>query len=169
VINFKGEIPVVPRIRQARMDECPALTELAMRSKAYWGYDGTFMANVRADLEVIPEKFLPGFHVYILETENEMIGFYSLLPEDAETVVLEDLFIEPKHIGRGYGKQLWEHSLRVAQSVGYSKMTLISDPYAESFYARQGAVRTGEIESNALAGRMLPLMEYELRPAKAAS
>jgi N-acetylglutamate synthase-like GNAT family acetyltransferase len=151
---------VVPRIRQARMDECPALTELAMRSKAHWGYDAAFMANVRADIEVIPEKFMPGFHVYILETENEMIGFYSLRPEDAETVVLEDLFIEPKHIGRGYGKQLWEHSLRVAQSVGYSKMTLISDPYAEPFYARQGAVRIGEIESNALAGRMLPLMEY---------
>jgi GNAT superfamily N-acetyltransferase len=151
------------------MDECPVLTELAMRSKAHWGYDAAFMANVRADLEVIPEKFLPGFHVYILETENEMIGFYSLRPEDAGTVALEDLFIEPKHIGRGHGKQLWDHSLRVAQKIGYNRLTLISDPYAEPFYVRQGAIRIGEIESNALAGRMLPLMEYVFRPPNPAS
>jgi N-acetylglutamate synthase-like GNAT family acetyltransferase len=169
MINFKGEVLMVPRIRQARIDECPALTELAMRSKAHWGYDAAFMANVRADLEVIPDKFMPYFHVYILEMENEMIGFYSLRRVDADTVALEDLFIEPKHVGHGYGKQLWDHSLRVAQSIGYRRLTLISDPYAEPFYARQGAVRIGEIESNALAGRMLPLMEYEFKPPKAAS
>ena len=151
---------MVPKIRQARPDECSALTEIAMRSKAHWGYSAEFMANVRADLEVRPEKFMPGFHVYVLETEDEMIGFYSLRPENAESVILEDLFIEPQHIGKGYGKELWDHSLAVAQSLGYRKVTLISDPYAEPFYARQGAVLTGETESNALAGRMLPLMEY---------
>ena len=151
---------MVPRIRQARPDECGALTELAMRSKAHWGYDAAFMANVRADLEVIPEKFMPGFHVYILETDSEVIGFYSLRPVDDETVTLEDLFIEPKYIGSGYGKQLWDHSLLVAQSLEFRRLTLISDPYAEPFYASRGAVRIGETESNALAGRMLPLMEY---------
>jgi len=158
---------VAPKIRQARTDECSALTELAMRSKAHWGYDSAFMANVRADLEVIPEKFMPGFHVYILETDSEVIGFYSLRPADGETVTLEDLFIEPRYIGRGYGKQLWDHSLEVAQSLGYRKVTLVSDPYAERFYARQGAVRIGETASNALAGRMLPLMEYVFKEPKA--
>jgi N-acetylglutamate synthase-like GNAT family acetyltransferase len=166
LIKPSGEFPVVPKIRQARPDECSALTELTMRSKAHWGYDAAFMANVRKDLEVIAEKFLPDFHVYVLETDNEIIGFYSLRPEDAETVTLEDLFIEPKHIGRGYGGQLWDHSLRVAQKIGFSRLTLISDPYAEPFYARQGAVRIAEIESNALAGRMLPVMEFILNPKK---
>ena len=153
------------KIRQARPEECGALTEIAMRSKAHWGYSTEFMANVRADLEVRPEKFVPGFHVYVLETDNEMIGFYSLRPENTESVILEDLFIEPKHIGCGYGKLLWEHSIAVAQLLGYRKLTLISDPYAESFYAHLGAARIGETESNALAGRMLPVMEYVLMPA----
>ena len=153
---------MVRRIRQARVDECNSLTELAMRSKAHWGYSAEFMANVRADLEVRPEKFMPGFHVYVLETEDGVIGFYSLRPESSESVILEDLFIEPERIGQGYGKQLWNHSLAVAESLGFRKITLISDPYAEPFYAKQGAVRVGEIESNALVGRMLPLMEYYL-------
>jgi N-acetylglutamate synthase-like GNAT family acetyltransferase len=158
---------VVPRIRQARPDECGVLTEVAMRSKAHWGYDAAFMANVRADLEVIPEKFMLGFHVYVLENDAGIVGFYSLRPGDADAVILEDLFIEPKHIGSGYGKLLWEHSLWVMQSLGYRRLTLISEPYAESFYAHLGAVRIGETESNALAGRMLPLMEYVFKQAKA--
>ena len=158
---------MIANIRQARHDECGALTEIAMRSKAHWGYSAEFMANVRADLEVRPEKFMPGFHVYVLETEHEMIGFYSLRPENAESVILEDLFIEPQHIGHGYGKRMWEHSLAVARSLGYRKLTLISDPYAEAFYSQQGAVRIGETESNALAGRMLPVMEYVLDSADA--
>jgi GNAT superfamily N-acetyltransferase len=157
---------VVAKIRQARPEECGALTEIAMRSKAHWGYSVEFMRNVRADLEVRPEKFMPEFHVYVLETEHEMIGFYSLRRESGESVILEDLFIEPQHIGHGFGKQLWDHSLLTARSLGYCKLTLISDPYAEPFYAHQRAVRIGEVESNALAGRMLPLMEYPLNPAK---
>jgi N-acetylglutamate synthase-like GNAT family acetyltransferase len=169
IIGFTGEIAVIPRIRQARPEECGVLTEVAMRSKAHWGYDAEFMANVRADLEVIPEKFMPGFHVYVLENDAGIIGFYSLRLGDAEAVILEDLFIEPKHIGHGYGKQLWDHSLVVAQSLGYRKLTLISDPYAEGFYAYLGAIRIGETESNALAGRMLPLMEYTFKLPNPAS
>jgi N-acetylglutamate synthase-like GNAT family acetyltransferase len=154
----------MPKIRQARTEECGALTEIAMRSKAHWGYGAEFMTAVRADLEVRAEKFMPGFHVYVLETDCEMIGFYSLRPENSESVILEDLFIDAQHIGHGYGKQLWKHSLVVAQSLGYRKLTLVSDPFAENFYAHMGAVRIGEAESNALAGRMLPLMEYVLMP-----
>jgi GNAT superfamily N-acetyltransferase len=157
---------VIPKIRQARLDECGVLTAVAMCSKAHWGYDAEFMAAVRFDLEIIPEKFMPGFHVYVLENDAGIIGFYSLRPGDADAVILEDLFIEPKHIGCGYGKLLWEHALAVARSLGFRKLTLISDPYAESFYAHLGAVRIGETESNALAGRMLPVMEYILKSAE---
>jgi GNAT superfamily N-acetyltransferase len=159
---------VIPKIRRVRPEECGALTEIAMRSKAHWGYSAEFMTNVRADLEVRPEKFMPGFHVYVLEIESEMIGFYSLRPESAGSVILEDLFIEPQHIGKGHGKRLWDHSLAVAQSLRYRKLTLVSDPHAEPFYAHQGAVHVGEVESNALAGRMLPLMEYVFEQSKAA-
>ncbi|HKU69180.1 MAG TPA: hypothetical protein VJP85_15515 [Candidatus Baltobacteraceae bacterium] len=39
-------------IRPARPDDAEALTDLAMRSKASWGYDQTFMRNVRDDMVV---------------------------------------------------------------------------------------------------------------------
>jgi N-acetylglutamate synthase-like GNAT family acetyltransferase len=159
---------VTSKIRQAHPDECSALTELTMRSKAHWGYDATFMADVREDLEIVADRFLPDFHVYVLESDTEMIGFYSLCPVDAEAMELTHLFIEPKHIGSGFGKQLLQHSLRMAQSLGFQRLTLSSDPYAESFYASQGTVRIGEKESTVRVGRMLPLMEYVFDSAGAA-
>jgi N-acetylglutamate synthase-like GNAT family acetyltransferase len=164
IIRFPGEFQVALRIRQARLEEGPLLTELTMRSKAHWGYDTAFMAAARADLEFVPERFLTGFHVYILEDDNAVIGFYGLCPADKETVELTHLFVEPQHIGGGHGKQLWEHAVKNAQSLGFRRLILSSDPFAEPFYASQGAVRIGEEESAVRKGRMLPLMEYILRP-----
>lgn len=161
------EIGIGPRIRQARPDEAGALTELTMRSKAHWGYDAEFMADARADLEVVPDRFLPDFHVYIMETNKEVIGFCSLCPVDIRTVELTHLFIQPQHIGHGYGKRLWRHALLVAQCEGYRRVILSSDPFAEVFYARQGAVGIGTKESTVRAGRMLPLMEFVFKsPAR---
>jgi len=155
-----------PRIRQARPEEAAGLTELTMRSKAHWGYDAAFMADARADLEVVPARFQPDFHVYILETEKEIIGFCSLCPVEIRTVELTHLFIDPQHIGCGYGKRLWNHAVLVAQCEGYRRIILSSDPFAELFYASRGAVRIGMKESTVRAGRMLPLMEYILKPAE---
>ena len=51
-----------------------------MRSKAYWGYDDSFLTDARRELEFQPEKFQPDFHVYLLENGEGILGFYSLLP-----------------------------------------------------------------------------------------
>ena len=40
------------RVRRARPAEADELSELALRSKAHWGYDEAFMAASRAELKV---------------------------------------------------------------------------------------------------------------------
>lgn len=149
-------------IRRARLDESQELTELALRSKAHWGYDRAFLDRARPELEFRPAKFLPEFHVYVLEVEGNPAGFCSLILSGADVVELHDLFVEPRHIGRGYGKALWDYAVAVARSQGFRKLVLTADPNAEPFYARQGAVRTGEKASPVEAGRSLPVMEYSL-------
>jgi hypothetical protein len=52
------------RICQARPGQAHMLTELTLRSKAYWEYDEVFMADARAELVFDPSKYLPDFHVY---------------------------------------------------------------------------------------------------------
>ena len=157
-----GVIALIPQIRRARPEESAMLTELTFRSKAHWGYDDSFMERSRADLEFQAGKFLPDFHVYILEAEGEPSGYCSLIPVDTNTVELHDLFIEPRHIGKGYGKQLWDYAVNLARTLGFGRLVLTADPNAEPFYARQGAVRIGEKTSPVGSDRKLPLMEYIL-------
>jgi GNAT superfamily N-acetyltransferase len=153
---------VVPRIRRARPEESRLLTELAVRSKAYWGYDDSFLERARKELEFQAGKFLPDFHVYILEAQGEPLGYFSLISVDSNTVELHDLFIEPRYIGKGYGKELWGYAVNLARSLGFSRLVLTADPHAEAFYARQGAVRIGEKASPLRYDRALPVMEYIL-------
>ncbi len=130
---------MVPHVRRARPEEGGLLTELTVRSKAYWGYDDSFLESAREALEFQASKFLPDFHVYILEAEVEL-----------------------RHIGKGYGKELWDYAVNLARSLGFSRLVLTADPHAEPFYARQGAVRIGEKASPVRSDRWLPVMEYVL-------
>lgn len=150
------------QIRRAHPEESGFLTDLAMRSKAHWPYDRAFLEDVRPDLTLRPEKFMPDFHVYILEAAGKPVGFCSLVPIDPGTVELDDLFIEPDDIGKGYGQRLWDYAVSVARDLGFQRIVLVSDPYAEAFYARQGAVCIGEKTSAIREGRVLPVMEYQL-------
>ena len=93
------------RIRRARPEDAALLTELTVRSKSHWGYDADFLADAATELQFQPSKFLPDFHVYLLESDDGMVGFCDLIPMDEEHIELHDLFIEPKHMGKGYGKQ----------------------------------------------------------------
>jgi hypothetical protein len=72
------------QIRRVRLDDAPLLTELTMRSKSYWQYDASFLADAKQELEFQPDKFLSDFHVYILEEDGQSLGLCSLLPLDAK-------------------------------------------------------------------------------------
>jgi GNAT superfamily N-acetyltransferase len=154
-----GAIRLNSMIRRAKPEEARMLTEITLRSKAYWGYDQSFLDSARPDLEFHPGKFSPDFHVYVLQLEGKPVGYCSLIPMGKDVVELHDLFVEPGHIGKGHGMELWEYAVRLARSLGFRKLVLTVDPKAEAFYARQGAVRTGEKESPVGQGRVLPLME----------
>jgi GNAT superfamily N-acetyltransferase len=160
--HFLGAIHLASPIRRACEDEASLLTELTLRSKAHWGYDDAFMADARKDLTFQASKFLPDFHVYILESEDKPLGFCSLIPIDRTAIELYDLFVEPSCIGKGYGKQLWDYAVHLARDLGFNLMILTADPHAESFYLRQGAIRTGEKPSKIRPDSMVPIMKYVL-------
>lgn len=148
-------------IRQAKPDEANLLTELALRSKAHWGYDAQFIEDCRADL-TITEEDVSSLPFYVFCEEENIQGFYSLAPWHTDAIELVHLFIEPALIGKGAGKQLWQHAIEKAKQIGYAKMMIKSDPFAESFYQAMGANRIGKISSSIREGRELPLMEFIL-------
>ena len=148
-------------IRRARPDEADLITAIAMRSKAYWGYDHHFMETFRPELAVHPRQ-IEEDHVVVAASGERVAGFLHLRPEDDATLELVSLFIDPWAIRQGFGQQLWDYAITYARRHGYRRVTLESDPNAEPFYRRQGAVETGTRESKLMPGRVLSIMTYTL-------
>jgi adenine phosphoribosyltransferase len=146
-------------IRCAASEEGTVLTELAMRSKASWGYDAVFMETCRPELTITRDDIQEN-EIFILEENGDMVGFYQLKVVDDLTVDLNAFFIAPEFRGKGYGERLWQHAVVTAYTHAFNIMTIESDPNAEAFYTAMGAQKTGERESPVQAGRMLPLMRY---------
>jgi GNAT superfamily N-acetyltransferase len=151
----------VSDLRRAAPEEANALSALAVRSKAHWGYDTAFLNACRDELTLTPE-FVRDEEVYLLSTAGALVGFYSLARWNAD-IELCHLFVEASEIGKGAGRLLWEDAVRRAEGMGYERLLIQSDPFAEGFYLRLGADRIGEVPSQTLPGRFLPLLVYPLR------
>ncbi len=149
-------------IRPAAPSEGLLLTGIAHRSKAHWGYDDDFIATCREELTISAE-FIRTHSVFVLEDES-VVGFYSLEPDGRQRVELEHLYVDPRHIGKGLGKRLFERACTTAASEGFRTMLVQSDPHAERFYRKMGARRIGKRPSGSIPGRDLPLLEVDLEP-----
>jgi GNAT superfamily N-acetyltransferase len=142
-------------IRRAVPGEAKRLSDLAMRSKAYWGYDDAFLEIVRPIL-TFSEQDLVRSPVYVLTIgSDEPAGVYRItgVPPEGE---LEDLWLDPQFIGRGIGRALFEHALRTAADLGFESLLIEGEPNAEGFYVAMGAISFGSRRSP--SGRTLPLL-----------
>lgn len=147
--------------RRAEPVEADALSALAFRSKAYWGYDAEFLEACRSELTLTAE-FIDTGEVRLIENGEGAIGFYSLVQWNSD-VELGHFFVDPRYIRQGVGKLLWDDAVERAVALGYGRLIIESDPNAEGFYSKLGAERIGEVPSRAQAGRFLPLLLFPLR------
>ena len=150
-------------IRRAAPHEAAALTALAMRSKASWGYDADFMERCRAELTV-REAHIWERPTYVTTAGDEIVGFFSLAPlqDDPGAYDVALFFVEADHVGRGIGRALWERMVCAAAREGARRIVIESDPFAEGFYSRMGARRVGERPSPVDPARSLPVLRYDL-------
>jgi len=156
-----GYNALVIRIRPARPDEAAALTGLVLRSKAHWGYGEDFLALCREELALRPEE-LETLRAHVAERDGgPLLGVFTIrgAPPDG---ILEHLYVEPSAMGLGVGRMLLRAAREIARSSGFSALLIHSDPNAEAFYLREGAVRAGSVPSGSIPGRMLPLLRLEL-------
>lgn len=134
------------------------LSDLALRSKGYWGYSPEFLEACRAELTIAADQ-LPS--VTVAEVDCAVAGFI-LLERTGTEVELAMLFVDPVWIGRSVGAQLLTEALSVARGLGVDVVLLDADPGAEGFYAKYGAERIGEVPSGSISGRFLPRMRFRL-------
>jgi N-acetylglutamate synthase-like GNAT family acetyltransferase len=151
----------VSRIRAANANDAPILSELSVRSKAHWGYDAAFIESCREDLRISTEDISTSI-VRVHEDAGRINGYYQLR-SSGNQVELVSLFVDPRMVGTGIGKQLWLHAVATARNLGFDEFFFQSDPNAEGFYLAMGASRIGTSPSTVDPTRMLPRMRFPLR------
>lgn len=150
-------------LRCAVPEEASFLSSLSLRSKAHWGYSEDFIKSCVEELTFTPGQLEnDDFNFVVAQTDQAIVGFYATKRLTLTQFELEALFVEPKHIGFGIGRQLIEHALDSIRTSNGAVLRIQGDPNAENFYIAAGGRKIGSKESGSIPGRYLPLFEISL-------
>ncbi|MDH5345163.1 MAG: GNAT family N-acetyltransferase [Gammaproteobacteria bacterium] len=146
------------RLRRGGPGDAEALSSLAFRSKASWGYDIEFMKRCRAELTYDAAQIeAPRFRFVVAEIDGVLAAFYALEILGDHEAELDALFVRPDLLRQGLGTLLVDHMKSQARLLGITRVTIQGDPNAEDFYASIGATAAGYRESASIPGRYLPV------------
>ncbi|SRR5690606_8155825 len=147
-------------LRQPRQEEAAELRDLCVRSKASWGYDEAFLEQCRPSLGLDMDLAREGLAV-VADLGGRPAGVAQILVR-RPGAELDLLFVEPAAFGRSVGSTLLGWACRTARSRGAATLRILSDPGAREFYLRHGAQLVGDVPSDIVPGRRLPLMVVHL-------
>jgi len=136
--------------------EAEALTAIAARSKAHWGYPPEMLQVWRPVLALTPD-YLRRQIVRTACRGEHCLGFYAIIPAEG---CLDHFWLVPEAIGQGIGRTMFRHATSEARTAGLAALRIVSDPNAEGFHRRMGARRIGA-EASAL-NRVLPVLRVDL-------
>ncbi|SUX44623.1 GNAT family N-acetyltransferase [Chryseobacterium indoltheticum] len=147
-------------ITKANAHEYRVLTDITKKSKAFWGYSDEQMRKW-SDLLTITEEYIQNNEVYKLIINQSIVAYYSYFEIEKNSVRLDNLFVSPENIGKGYGKLLMNDFILKIKKSEAQRIILDADPNAQKFYESFGFVKIGEIETS-IKDRFLPIMELKL-------
>jgi GNAT superfamily N-acetyltransferase len=151
-------------IRRATEDDSDALTDLAHRAKAHWGYPASWMREWDPQLTIIP-GYLEAHHVWVAERDGVIVGMCSLEDRGGRWG-LEHVWVDPSAHGGGIGRALVTCALDEARRRRPGIVELLADPNASGFYERLGARHAGDVAAPMPGARKrtLPKYEFDLGP-----
>lgn len=147
-------------ILKAEPNDNELLTTITKMSKAYWGFSDEILQEWE-HLLTITKDYIEKNKVYKLLQNDQIIGYYSYFSTDENTIKLDNIFILPEFIGKGFGKILMNDFLKNIKQLGINKVTLDAEPNAEKFYKTFGFETIGQLESS-IKDRYLPIMELQI-------
>lgn len=149
-------------LRNFTREDLPAISDLGIRSKASRGYPEEMMRVFREELTICETEFDSLLVAKLAEHDGSPVGYFTLKTKPDGGIELEHLFVDPQFFGQGVGTQLLHDAICCAQERGFEELTLIADPFAESFYTKHGAEVTGQHASADIPGREIPIMRIAL-------
>jgi GNAT superfamily N-acetyltransferase len=130
------------QITSASVDCVVEINRLIARSKAYWPWAPGYLAAALPLMAVTPE-YIEGALCLEVRDGAALAGFASVV-EAPDRRLLDNLWVDPDHIGRGLGRFACEHIFEIARRSRWRELVTLPDPPAEGFYLRMGFQDTGE-------------------------
>lgn len=149
-----------PVIRPARSEEHQVLTALALRSKAHWGYSDAFMRACIDELTITPQRIENETYL-VAESDGRVCGMAGIA-RDGDGWEVCNMFVEPRWIGTGTGRLLFDRLIVAAREMGITELAIDADPNARPFYERMGAEFLHMTPSGSIPGREIPHLRLTL-------
>ena len=144
-------------IRQARVDDCPPLAALHLRT-ALFAYRSIFPSDAprpkQNDLTLDWERRLGGLHTpnvrgYVAAAVDQLAGVIvaGADPDHLEMGHITRFYVDAPHWGQGIGRLLYDAAVSHLRQVGYEQASLWvleGNARARSWYERLGWTCTGE-------------------------
>ena len=147
-------------IVKAEKSDHEILSTITKLSKAHWGYSNEQM-KLWDDELTISANYIESNIVFKLIVKNKTVAYYSLEIQSAEKILLENLFVLPEYIGKGYGKLMLHDSIEKARRLKFKEMVLEADPHATDFYKKNGFEIIGR-KATSIKDRFMPVMRKSL-------
>ena len=148
-------------IVKAKVSDSEELTELTKRSKAIWGFSAEQLEKWKDEL-TITQEYIENNHVYKLLKEQLIIGYFSYIQLNKKVIKLDNLFVHPDHIKKGYGTILLNDLFEKLMNTSIEKIILDSEPKAKEFYKKFDFEVTGKTATS-IPNRLLIQMEKKLK------
>ena len=150
------------RIEKAPPEEAETLTSIAFAAKRHLGYPENWIQRWKEALTITCE-YIISHPTYLAVSEGKVAGFCAVQLNPG-IAFLDHLWVEPASMRRGIGRALFEYAESVAREAGASCIKIESDPHAEVFYRKMGAIVQGAkpaaMDEHA---RFLTLLRKDLR------
>jgi GNAT superfamily N-acetyltransferase len=148
-------------IKHAEAKDLAAINALLMASKASWGYDKIFMEAYMRNYSVTLD-YLNARKLQTVYLGLDLMAFFSFFIHEDQTLELERMYLDPKHIGQGYGRKIWQACCDYAKMLDKKEFIVWSDPNAQDFYRKMGCVQIGVRASPLMPDRSPPVFKYTL-------
>ena len=146
-------------IRQAQSNDSTVLSDIAIRSKASWGYPPQWIHIWKNEL-IVTAQMLTENITFVAESNNTILGFSYIEQLPVDEISPARLFIDPPHKDKGLGKILWQTLLDEIKILNAAPFIIDTDPNAETFYLKMGGVKIGDKLSSVIEDRTLPIIRF---------
>ena len=149
------------KIRRGVAEDAAELTQLARLAKASWGYPEAWLREWEPELDISAD-YIRLNAVFVAESEGRLVGVIGV-GEGQDGPEIAHLWISAESQGQGLGRTLVDRAKQVAEEEQWTSLRILSDPYAQPFYERLGAVQVGKVPAP-VAGteRTLPVLRLEI-------